>query len=48
VQYGWQSVGINIESLSLSKPAASGCSMAPITALKGLVRRLTGDRKSIE
>jgi Zn-dependent metalloprotease len=47
VQYGWQSVGINIESLSLSKPAASGCSMAPITALKGLVRRLTGDRKSI-
>ncbi|MFH1183900.1 MAG: M4 family metallopeptidase [Chloroflexota bacterium] len=39
VQYGWESVGITIGAQPQSQPRPSGCSIAPLTALRTLVRR---------
>jgi len=39
VQYGWESVGITIGAQPQSQPSPSGCSIAPLTALRTLVRR---------
>jgi Zn-dependent metalloprotease len=39
VRYGWQGVGITIGGRAQPRPSPDGCSLAPIAALRSLVKR---------